>query len=184
MGSRRLAALRRDAPMTRTLHDESPTFPRTPNDLRDLRSALDRQRLLPELLPAPVRRPSHVHDGSAYRAPAAPAHLPGAGPLVFVAPRLRHPPPAAPRLLGHRSRSALALELPQCNADDDVHQASVRRIRLPPRGARGPVPRRLSGMEAHRRDALPVVGDADRLGRALLGAVFPLRNPRLAVGAA
>src|ERR1700730_8120518 len=92
---------------------------RTSDALRHLGYALDRQRRMPELLPAPLRGPPHVLRGPAHRARPTPAHLPGAGCLVPLAARLCHPAPSAPRLLGHRAGSAFAL-VPQGRGADDA----------------------------------------------------------------
>src|SRR4051812_13461398 len=101
------------------------------HDLRLLRQPLARERLLPELLPSPVRRASDVHHEPARGAQGPSARLSGAGPLLPFAARLRHPPPAAPRLLRHGARSALAAILLQRAADDAPYQTPLRRLRLP-----------------------------------------------------
>src|SRR5438445_8567490 len=158
--------------------------PGIPDDLLAIRDALVRERLLPELLPPSLRRAPHVHDEPANRAGAAPAHLSRAGPILSLSARVRDPSSAASRVLRYGTRSALAVELPQCAADDARDQAPVRRVRLPARRAGGALSRRLPRVEAHRRDARAVVAYAHRLGSALLGSLLPLRDPRLAVGAA
>src|SRR5438270_7964412 len=157
--------------------------PRRSDALPVLLRSLDLERVLPELLPAPICRPQDVHRLASHRARAAPDDLPRPGRLVSVPPRIRHPPSAAPRVLRHATRSALAPLLPRCAADDASHQASLRRLCIPARGARTSLRRRLPGMEAPRRDARPVLGDADRLGRALLGALLRVRDALVAVGA-
>src|SRR4051812_45005920 len=101
-----------------------------PHVVRLLCRALDRERFLSELLPAPLRRAPHVHHVAADRAGAALPPLPRAGPVVPVAPRLRDPPPAAPRILRHGTRSTLAVLLPRCVPDDAPHEAALRRVRL------------------------------------------------------
>src|ERR1700730_2450168 len=111
--------------MTSAWFPAAPFAPRTQDDLRHLCCALDRQRLLPELLPAPLRGAPHLHGEPAHRALTAPAHLPSSGCLVPLAARLRHPPPPAPRLLRHRAGSAFAL-VPQGRcADDALDQAPL-----------------------------------------------------------
>src|SRR5207249_7630304 len=131
----------------------------------------------------PVRGAPDVHDEAAGGARAPSADLPGAGSLVSIATRLRDPAPAASCFLRHRARSSLAPVLPQRLADDAPHQAPLRRLRLPARGARAAFRRRIPGVEAHRPDARAVVVGSRRLGRALLPAVLPPRDPLVAVDA-
>src|SRR3979411_2317021 len=95
-----------------------PLSPKDPNDLRLLRWTLARERSLPETLPAPLRRAPHVHHEPARRARTAPPHLPGAGGVGPLAARVRHSPPAAPRLLRHRAGPARAGAIQECDADD------------------------------------------------------------------
>src|SRR6266478_2241295 len=153
-----------------------------PNAVRVLLGALARERVLSKLFPPPVCRAQDVNHETGRGAPSAPARVPRAGPLLSVAPRVRHPPPATPRVLRHGARPALPALLPRRAADDAAHQASLRRLRLPARRAGTALRRRIPGVEAHRRDARAVLGDARGLGRSLRRAVLLPRDALVAVG--
>src|SRR5262249_10507098 len=137
-----------------------------------------------QLLPASVRGASDVHRVSAGGARAPPPHLPRPGPVVPLAARVRDPPPRASRVLGYGAGSALARVLFQRADDDAPHQAPVRRLRLPPRGARAPLPGWIPRVATHRRPASGLLVGADWLGRSVLRAILPLRHPLVVVGAA
>src|SRR5437588_1750573 len=97
----------------------------TLHDLRVFLRTLARQRFLSEPVPAPVRRASDVHDEAAGGARAPSARLPGAGPLVSIAARVRDPAPAASCIFRYRARPSLAPVLPQRPADDASHQGPL-----------------------------------------------------------
>src|ERR1700749_1076203 len=65
---RRLAAGRRGGAVTIGRGCSGMPQPGSKDDLCDFRSALARERVLPELLPASLRGPPHVHDEAAHRA--------------------------------------------------------------------------------------------------------------------
>src|SRR5439155_7809668 len=93
--------------------------------LRVFPGTLARQRIFPELVPAPVRRAPDVHDEAADGAWASSDHLPGAGRLVSIAARLRDPAPAASCLFRYRACPSRTPVLPQRPADDASHQAPL-----------------------------------------------------------
>src|ERR1700682_5825697 len=141
------------------------------------------ERVFPELLPSPLRRSQDVYPEAARGARAAPLDLSRARPLLSVAARVRHPASATPRILRHAARSALTPLLPRRAADDASHQAPLRRLRLPARGARTALCWRIPGVEAHRRDARAVLGGAGGLGLASLRALLLPCDALVAMGA-
>src|SRR5207237_5052638 len=95
---------------------------------RVLHPALAAVGFLADVLPAPVRRPSHVHDVEGLGAVLLPAHLRDPGLELPGAARLRDLAPHAPRLQRHPARSAFAAQLQERVRDDVGHQASLRRF--------------------------------------------------------
>src|SRR5205814_6456715 len=162
----------RDQPVTPQVLNELRVKEAQPNAVRVLRGALAGERVLSKLFPPPVCRAQDVHHEAGGGAPPAPARLPRAGPLLPVAARVRHPAPATPRVLRYGARPALPALLPRRAADDAAHQTPLRRLRLPARRAGTSLRRRISGVEAHRRDARTILGDAGGVGSALLGALL------------
>src|SRR5690606_22706686 len=92
-----------------------------------LRRSLDAQHLLSDVLPAPLRRTPHVHADSWLGALLPPVHVPDPRFVVLESPRLRHPTPHAPRLLGHREGPALTGDVQQPADDDEPHQGHLSR---------------------------------------------------------
>ena len=131
---------------------------------RLLRPALAAVGLLPDVLPAPVRRAQDVHDVQGVGAVLLPVHVRRQGRLP-VAARLRDPPPDAPRLQRHAAGPALADELHE-RRDDDAgdEEAATTPSRTTARSPRRASP---AGTRSGRRiDKLgAVVGRAPALGR-------------------
>ena len=89
--------------------------------------ALVSLRLLPDVLPAPLRRAPHVHDEQGLGALLPPAHVRRAGRSLPEPARLRDPASRAPRVQRHAEGPALAAHLPERVHDDVADARSATR---------------------------------------------------------